>query len=264
MPRRPAPLALAVLLCGCHLVLSDPAPFKAKPVAVEDLGVEDLAVRDLFIPPDTLGCVPEEEICDGFDNDCDREIDEAPPGECAPCLTERGVGRCVIGGQICFRGELICARWLPEGGPSAPCDLLDNNCDGRVDEEGEYTPLRTDAEALLVTRCGAGPERWEPSAVEDCDVANPRRVGCQPAHPCYDPDCRARAESARAAGEADCLIICARPDAAEAGDCAVGCRAAVFDEFIAQLSACPRQGGEAATRWSCVNTVTGPACEVVE
>lgn len=268
LSRAPAPrlvmagLCVSALMVGCGLFLDDPQAFNAKELKVDAAIIDAAPPRDIPDLPDTQGCIPEPEICDGYDNDCDTLIDaedEDLEGECAYCLVEGGVGRCVVGGRICFNGRLECAWWLPEGGPSAPCDLLDNNCDGRIDEEGEYTPLRTRAQQTLVERCGPGPERWEPEAEGDCDTESPRRVGCGPAHPCYEPDCVTLAHQARDAGEASCLATC-RGEAEEAA-CVVPCRAEIFAAFIEALSACPTQG---ASRWSCVNSVTGPACEVIE
>lgn len=75
------------------------------------------------------------ESCDGFDNDCDERVDEyfnvgAPCSEC-------GGGRleCAIDDPA----RAVCST-LPgqSNGPvltaSEPCDLEDNDCDGRIDE----------------------------------------------------------------------------------------------------------------------------------
>ena len=66
------------------------------------------------------------ETCDGRDNDCDGQVDEAVPD--VPCQTACGDGR-----QICQNGALsIC---FPTEPPPEVCDGADNDCDGRADED---------------------------------------------------------------------------------------------------------------------------------
>ncbi|MFN3198496.1 MAG: MopE-related protein [Bradymonadia bacterium] len=93
---------------------------------------------------------PQNEVCDGRDNDCDGNIDEevgamAPDcertagvcaGASARCLGQQGWGAC--GAQE--YGE----TWRAEEGPG-DCDGLDNDCDGNTDEscncqDGETQP----------------------------------------------------------------------------------------------------------------------------
>jgi hypothetical protein len=78
--------------------------------------------------------VPEAEVCDSEDNDCDGDIDEGC--ECEPGATRRcsaGAGACSEGLQTCSRGSWDACVPLTE--PSNElCDDVDNDCDGDVDE----------------------------------------------------------------------------------------------------------------------------------
>lgn len=85
---------------------------------------------------DTQGAVPQdptEEVCDGVDNDCDEQIDEAFPQSVDSCSV--GVGACENSGlTICVNGALDCN--VVAGAPQPEvCNQIDDNCDGAVDEE---------------------------------------------------------------------------------------------------------------------------------
>ena len=67
---------------------------------------------------------PQEEICDGIDNDCDYDTDEELE---RICETE-----CGIGIEICSQGDWVaCSAPTPQ---IELCDGQDNDCDGEVDE----------------------------------------------------------------------------------------------------------------------------------
>ncbi len=74
----------------------------------------------------------EAETCDGIDNDCDGEVDEAPEDAGGAC--DAGRGRCRAEGvEACVDGELVCDAVA--GAPQDErCNNLDDDCDGTTDE----------------------------------------------------------------------------------------------------------------------------------
>ena len=83
------------------------------------------------------------EVCDGYDDDCNSQVDEGNPGGGAACATGQA-GVCAPGTTTCQGGALGCLRNV---GPSAElCDGLDNDCNNQIDETF----------ADLATGCSAG------------------------------------------------------------------------------------------------------------
>jgi hypothetical protein len=97
---------------------------------------QDAATADDPVPADAAPiCTPSTETCNGLDDDCDQQVDEAPSDSQIGNDCSAGDGACKSAGkQICREGAIVCNA-VP--GQSAPeiCDLVDNDCDGATDEE---------------------------------------------------------------------------------------------------------------------------------
>lgn len=99
--------------------------------------------------------VPAAEVCNGIDDDCNQEIDEAfGPQMCGTGACTRTVESCVDGGVVqCVPGEPV----------NETCNGIDDDCDGAVDEDFD---LDND-----VNRCGACDNVCSaPNATPECSA----------------------------------------------------------------------------------------------
>ena len=78
---------------------------------------------------------PQLERCNGLDDDCDGATDEAFADLGAPCAV--GEGTCRAVGVIVCGGQGTACGATPGAPEVEICDGLDNDCDGRVDNQAE-------------------------------------------------------------------------------------------------------------------------------
>jgi formylglycine-generating enzyme required for sulfatase activity len=78
--------------------------------------------------------IPEEEICDGIDNNCNENIDESFTDLDEACIVGRGYCE-QRGFKICSedKSRTVC-NVSPRNPEEEICDSIDNNCDGNIDE----------------------------------------------------------------------------------------------------------------------------------
>ncbi|MCB9539066.1 MAG: hypothetical protein H6704_22790 [Myxococcales bacterium] len=125
--------------------------------------------------------LPGDETCNGLDDDCDGETDEAL-GLGAACAVGQGACR-VEGVQVCgVEGALRC-----DAEPRAPdverCNGVDDDCDGRVDEADPALGQACDSGAMGA--CGVGARRCTEGVLQCAQTVQPAPEACND----LDDDC---------------------------------------------------------------------------
>ena len=103
--------------------------------------------------------LPQQEACNGIDDDCDGTTDEETLGSGEGCQV--GIGACARFGQYLCDGlsnELVCSQTPSDPVPEV-CNGVDDDCDGRIDEE---VPTVGDG-------CSIGQGRCRSQGVFACD-----------------------------------------------------------------------------------------------
>ncbi len=108
-----------------------------------------------------------EEVCDGFDNDCNELVDDIAAN--TPCEISNEFGKCQ-GVRVCASGRESCEGSTPE---AERCNGLDENCDGLSDEG--FGDLDADGVADCVDPDADGDDA--PDTSDNCvEIANRDQV----------------------------------------------------------------------------------------
>ncbi len=204
---------------------------------------------------------PSPELCNGLDDDCDQRTDETPVDICGECLVPGGEGACRLGVRVCSRnGRADCVRAPLVRPDDARCDLVDDDCDGDVDELNEVESAEPEDERIA-TQCPGASVTWpQRGRCED-----PSEVGCGVPHACMNRGCleACRVELQTATDECITLSgaeVSPSPDR-DADATACGERALVAAD--ACYAACPAEVAN-ASRFTCEAGSSGPDCEATD
>jgi hypothetical protein len=77
---------------------------------------------------------PGDEVCNGLDDDCDGAVDDAPADVGGACVGDRP-GVCAPGLVACVAGAPVCEPLSAPAADDDTCDGIDEDCDGRIDED---------------------------------------------------------------------------------------------------------------------------------
>ena len=142
---------------GLGLVYNDDSPY-----SICEMGYLDCVDGEWQTCEGYTG--PENEVCDGLDNNCNGAIDnDVDYGECG--FSEEGM--CLMGTNYCIDGDLYCVDAIYPAFET--CDNIDNDCDGDIDE---------DLNRLCETVCEIGEETCTEGRWVDCNARQPQEEVC--------------------------------------------------------------------------------------
>ncbi len=148
---------------------------------------EDLCAKGTWTCPENAsepvcnGDEPKMEVCNGVDDDCDGQVDEAFPQMGLPCDSEEDEDKCPNGTWACpvGSGKPVCEGDQPK---LEICNGIDDNCDGLTDPPGTtgcknfYIDADSDGYGyapLVSCMCGdKGQAPYTSVAAGDCNDSN--------------------------------------------------------------------------------------------
>lgn len=105
---------------GCSCTSGQTQPCYAGPLGSENKGIckngKQICVAGVWSPSCEGSVLPQDELCNGKDDDCDGQTDEGNPEGGGACATGLA-GPCASGATTCSAGTLSCA---PNGNPNDP------------------------------------------------------------------------------------------------------------------------------------------------